>query len=128
MTEGLASRRARTPLLVVALLAAGCGGTLPKATDPERAKSAFVAALDAWKGGEKAEALRTQSPPVYFNDAQWEGGSRLIRYEIESEQASGLSWRCAVRLTVQAAGEEPKTRTARYAVDIGQAVVIAREP
>ncbi len=71
------------PLLVVT---AGCSGGREPAVEPrydaEQARTALVAALDAWKKGE-AKSLSKRNPPIRFDDDDLLAGLRLSDYEIE---------------------------------------------
>jgi hypothetical protein len=115
-------------VIIILLGTAGCGQPLPPPADPELARASLRAALEVWKDGGTVESLRARSPVIYFNDSEWGPGRRLIKYEIVSEQPSGLSWRSEVLLTV-ASGERGATpHKARYVVDTHPAIVIVREP
>jgi hypothetical protein len=114
-----------------ALLAAlaGCSDSkpLPMATTPEAARPALQAALDAWKAGRTPEELRGQSPPVYFNDADFGRGRKLADYSIEGDgtpMGTGLSF--AVTLTLQGNGK-PTPRKLAYRVATQPTVSIYRE-
>jgi hypothetical protein len=75
--------RGLLPLLVIA---AGCRGRVEPAAEagynPGAARSALIAALDAWKKGE-AGKLPRRNPPVRFVDDDLVDGFRLTDYEIE---------------------------------------------
>lgn len=117
------------PLLYLSfcLLAGGCGTPLPPAADPAQAQSALKTALDAWQKGETAESLQSRSPAINVNDAGWSSGDRLVKYEIQSEQASGQSWKARVLLTVQNGSSSPTQQQATYTVDTTPAVVVVRD-
>ena len=62
-------RAAVTPCVALLLfLATGCGKGLPPQMDPDVARTALTAALDAWKEGRTPESLRDRTPPVDFRD------------------------------------------------------------
>ncbi len=73
-------------LLAVLTVTAGCSrATEPAAQrgyDSERARSALIAALDAWKKGE-ARTLARRNPPIHFVDEDCTAGFRLSDYGIE---------------------------------------------
>jgi hypothetical protein len=81
--------RATRKLLPLLIVAAGCwGGVDPAARsryDPEQARAALVAALDAWKKGE-ARSLPRRNPPIRFVDDDLVQGLRLSDYEIEAPE------------------------------------------
>jgi hypothetical protein len=72
------------PVLLAAL--AGCSGSSrPQSEvpyDSEKARTALVAALDAWKKGE-VKSLTKRTPPIRFVDDDLLAGLRLSDYEIE---------------------------------------------
>jgi hypothetical protein len=115
-------------LVLIFLGALGCNEqSLPPAADSGRARAALETSLKAWQKGESVESLKSLSPPIYFNDSEWNDRNRLIRYEIESEEANALSWRCRVILTVQSGHEKPKERKTSYLIDTDPAIVIVRD-
>src|SRR5262245_41668469 len=93
-------------LLAAALLGAavGCGPTPPKETNEETARTALVAALDAWKAGRTPESLKSLSPPVDFLDLAWQKGAALEGYEIKSQERAGLGIRFTVELRLRQDG------------------------
>jgi hypothetical protein len=113
--------------LLFFLLAGGCGTPLPPAANPGQAQSALKTALDAWQKGETAESLQSRSPAINVNDPGWSGGDRLMKYEIQSEQASGQSWKVRVLLTVQSGSGSPAQQQVTYTVDTTPAVVVVRD-
>jgi hypothetical protein len=78
--------RACQMLLVVLFVTAGCSGRSEPAVEPrydaEQARTALIAALDAWKKGE-AKSLSKRNPPIRFVDDDLLAGLRLSDYEIE---------------------------------------------
>lgn len=106
----------------------GCGQPLPSTADPARARTALQSALDAWQKGEPEQSLQALLPPIHFNDPEWRGGKKLVKYQIESEQTAGQSWRCDVLLTVQAGEGKATPRRASYCIDTDPILVIVREP
>jgi hypothetical protein len=80
----------RPLVLVMLFAAAGCGRpaepTVEVRHDSEQARSALVAALDAWKKGE-AKALAKRVPPIRFLDDDLAAGCRLSDYELMEPDA-----------------------------------------
>jgi hypothetical protein len=109
---------------LLVLLPAGCQKRLPPETDPNKARAALTAALDAWKEGRPPESLRALEPPVDFRDTHWDNGSRLIRYRVKAEERSGVSVRFTVELSLQQKDGATRERVVAYNADAGQAVVI----
>jgi hypothetical protein len=106
---------------------AGCGQSLPPAADPGVARSTLETTLDAWRNGSTPGSLKAQSPAIYFNDPDFESGKQLVAYQIESEGAAGVSWRCEVLITVKDNGAEQQRRVL-YCIDVDPALVVVREP
>jgi hypothetical protein len=111
-------------LALLVLLAAGCQKDLPPLTDPDVAREALAAALDAWKEGRSPETLLARTPPIDFSDIRRDAGSRLTQYRIADEERSGLSVRFTVRMTLQQKNGASRERTVVFNVDAGKAVVI----
>ena len=93
-------------------------------TDPDVARDALTAALDAWKEGRPPESLLARTPPVDFRDVHQTGGSLLTRYQVEAEERSGLSVRFTVQLTLQQKDGASREQIVMFNVDAGKAVVI----
>lgn len=73
-------------VILLGLLSAGCGGSLPPTADRETAITTLKGALDAWQKGEKPEALSRRDQPVQIFDTDWLAGLKLSRYEIDESQ------------------------------------------
>jgi hypothetical protein len=101
--------------LALAACAAGCGASAGTARPPDReaARQALRTALDAWKSGEKYNALASATSPIRVADEDWLAGVKLVDYQIESkEDEIGSRLACSVVLTIQ----DPKGRPARRQV------------
>ena len=105
------------------LMAWGCGGSLPPASDPMQARQVLTSALDAWKRGEKPGSLA-----MLVLDRDWEGGRSLIAYELTNEgEPLGLGIRCPVKLTMRDNSGKPWTKQVVYTVNTGADPVVARQ-
>lgn len=111
-------------VLLLLLAVAGCGGGLPPPADVKEARAALTAALDAWQEGQPPEKLRERSPPVDFKDVGWDQGAKLKKYEVTKEEASGLSAKFTVKLTVAEKSGASRARVTVYSVDAGRTFVI----
>ena len=111
-------------LVLILLCAAGCSDSLPPAANPERAQEALKTALDAWQKGETVETLQAGLPAIHVNDPDWRNNQKLLKYEIGSGEAHGLSWRCEVLLTFQ---DEATPRQVKYIIDTDPALVVVRD-
>ena len=108
--------------------AAGCAGTKPQ-VPLEVAESSVHTALDSWKSGEKADQLKTRTPPIEFHDDDWQKAARLVEYELIKTYCDTDGFpRCTVALTLQHSGQEPVRLQVTYQVVMKPNVVIARDP
>jgi hypothetical protein len=79
----------------------GCGKPVPQA-DLDWARERVQTALDAWKKGQRPEALKGLSPPVTFQDEEWKAGSQLLDYKLQDAFAeTDRVPRCRVLLTLR---------------------------
>ena len=106
------------PVLLAVLT--GCSGSSRPASeapyDSEKARTALVAALDAWKKGE-AKSLAKRMPPIRFVDDDLLAGLRLSDYEIDEEELPvKLHQDVSVRLSLRDAQGRSIQREARYQV------------
>ena len=94
--------------------------------DPEKASTALVTALDAWKKGE-AKALARRSPPIRFQDDDLLAGFRLTDYEIEEPDSPiKLHQDVAVILMLRDARGKSVRREARYQVGTEPKLTVLR--
>jgi hypothetical protein len=116
------------PVLLAALT--GCSGSSqpsPEAPyDAEKARTALVAALDAWKKGE-AKSLMKRNPPIRFVDDDLLAGLRLSDYEIEEPDTPiRLHEDVEVILSLRDARGKSIRREARYQVGTYPALAVLR--
>src|SRR5271166_3997344 len=104
-------------LLAVIAGCSGCSQPAPEAPfDSERARTALIAALDAWQKGE-AKSLLKRNPPIRFVDDDLLSGLRLSEYEIEEPDLPvKLHQDVSVILELRDAQGERVRREARYQV------------
>jgi hypothetical protein len=98
---------------------AGCGGTSETDYVPETeaARKSLVAALDAWKAGQKPDPLRIGDIEVRVEDSVWKKGAKLRAYEIVAEPADEGPRKFSVKLTLD---RPPAPQTVDYYV-VGKA-------
>lgn len=131
--SGAGSRRPRHAGLAAAIclglpMIAGCGGSLPAASEPREAKGLLTTALDAWKRGEKVDALATAKPPTRVMDREWGEGYVLQSYEFQGEMHTlGLNVQQAVALQLKAPKGKTIKKTVNYVVTTGSLPVVARQ-
>jgi hypothetical protein len=112
--------------LAVAPLAAGCRPSARPA-DPEKGREALRAALAAWQKGETADALRGRSPAITAADRQWQGGYRLVRYEIDDDvRVVGYDLQCRAVLWLEGPDGRPRREQAVFSVSTHPAIVVIR--
>lgn len=122
--------RAYRMLLVALFVTAGCSGRgEPPAEpryDPEQARTALIAALDAWKKGE-AKSLSKRNPPIRFVDDDLLAGLRLSDYEIEEPDLPLKPHQdVSVILSLRDARGQSVRREARYQVGIEPTLSVLR--
>lgn len=118
--------------LVVAsaiISATGCGGAPGGGDDPDAARAALGAALDAWKEGKAPESLLELSPAVHVADYRWEAGFKLKDYKVaESSATSGYDRRYPVQLWLTSAKGKDARERAVYNVATRPSVTVVRDP
>jgi hypothetical protein len=98
------------------------------AATPESARPALEAALEAWKAGLTADALRAQSPAVNLLDDDFARGRKLVGYKIEGDgKPMGTGMRYDVSLTLQDGAKPSATRKVAYRVVTEPNISISRE-
>jgi hypothetical protein len=115
-------------LTLLTVLAPGCGKAPSEPADPDQARQALRAALDAWQNGEAPEALKDRDPPVFVNDRDWQAGHRLTGYRLKGDGTYyGAQFRCSVVLSFGAGRGKPSEKTVKYLIDTHPRVVIVRD-
>jgi hypothetical protein len=121
----LRARALAVPGLLVGLcLAAGCGRP-PKHADPDEAPKALRTVLDAWKGGQTREAFSRESP-IRIADSRWDGGYKLLEYEIGPVETHGYTLSFQVTLRMKDAKGKKQLEKATYAVATSPLVAVRR--
>lgn len=107
---------------------AGCGGPeVPPAVDPAEAGRQLAVALDSWKAGEPHAGLAAKAPPVVFSEPLWEGGTRLLAYDLGPVELNGRQARCTAKLSLRNPDGKQYERSIGYQIDTTPRVVIVRE-
>ncbi len=111
---------------------AGCSGSGPTATDssteldPEAARAALVASLDAWKQGQ-AVALANREPPIRFDDEDESSGLLLVDYKFLAPDAPiQANQDVPVRLTLRNSVGGKVERTTSYQIAPGPPIAVLR--
>lgn len=123
--------RACFVLLVVSVLASGCGNSRAQSSEElDRARSSLQAALDAWKNKETPKKLQARSPAIQISDPDWNAGTRLLDFEIQrTEGDKDKATRCHARLSLQDRAGKKSDKDVVFDVRASSSeVVIGRDP
>jgi hypothetical protein len=117
-------------VLPILIVTAGCSGGVKPSDQPRydsaEARTALIAALDAWKKGE-AKALPRRKPPIRFVDDDFATGMRLADYEIDEPDAPiALHKDVEVILSLRDAAGKTVRREARYQVATEPTLAVLR--
>jgi hypothetical protein len=113
-------------VLSLAIGCPGCGG--PAASDPAEGRTALLAVLDAWKGGDSPDALAKRSPPIRVSDGDWMAGLRLQGYRATDEgKLVGSDVNYSVALELKNARGKVSKKTAVYAVTTRPQLMVLRQ-
>lgn len=117
-------------VLCGAVALAGCSGSRQAGASgsEEDAIEVLKTALDAWKSGQKPDALRNGRPPMFVRDSDWMDGRTLKAFEArETPQEHGGEWRVKAVLTLDGGGLPEEQKEVAYSVTTeSNAVVITR--
>ena len=115
---------------MLALMLPGCTGASAHAVDPSRARDALVTALDHWKRGDDLRTLASWTTPMTVQDFDWQGGARLIDYQLLGEgQELDANLSVKVKLTLaekQGKGKQVQ-KTVYYLVGTSPSVTVFRD-
>jgi hypothetical protein len=122
----------RQPLWLagVLILVLGCGGCGPSASpsDPAEGRKALQTVLDAWKGGEKPDALAQRTPPIHVTDGDWMSGLRLQSYKADDDgKLVGSDVNYNVVLELKTAKGKVVKKNAVYAVTTHPQLLVLRQ-
>jgi hypothetical protein len=116
-------------LSLAVLASSGCGlGETPHQADPDQARTALHAVLDAWKAGAKPESLEAQSPPIRVLDLDWKDGHTLVSYRPEGE-AKLVGFDINYPVVLELKGRKGRTvkKTAVYTVTTHPEFLVLRQ-
>ena len=124
------SRRGGLSVTSTLILAQGSGGCGPAArpSDPDEGRKALRAALEAWKGGEKPEALARRAPSIFVADGDWASGHVLRDYRaVDEGRLIGSDLNYSVALELKTAKGKVIKKDALYAVTTGPRFMVSRQ-
>jgi len=112
---------------VILAFLAGCGQEVPPAVDVGDASRQLDSVLKAWKDGQPHTSLAAGNPPVIFTEPLWEGGTKLLSYDLGKVELNGRQGRCTAKLSLQGKDGKQYERSIGYQIDTVPRVVIVRE-
>lgn len=114
-------------LVFIVFVPLACSSPPPPATDPEQAREALRTVLDAWKQGEKPDAMPGRLPPIHASDSDWQAGWSLKSFEIAAGvEIIGRQCRFQAKLSLQSPQGKSVGKDVQYDVDTAPNVVIIR--
>jgi len=96
--------------------------------DAEKARETLRTALDSWKKGDAVDTLQSANPPIYVIDTEWQGGAKLVEYQLASngdEKDAHLF--CPVQLTVREPGGRVSKRDVTYIISTAPKLTVSRK-
>jgi hypothetical protein len=108
----------------------GCGGCGQSASpsDQVEGRKALQAVLDAWKAGEKPDALARRTPPIHVSDGDWMSGLRLQSYKADDDgKLVGSDVNYNVVLELKTAKGKVVKKNAVYAVTTHPQLLVLRQ-
>ncbi len=116
---------------ILILTLSGCSSSSRRTpSNPPRAREALKTALDHWKQGENPRSLSSSATPMTVQDLEWEGGAKLIDYQIVDDgQPADANLRVKVKLTTigTKAGSKNSEKTVSYLVTTSPSVTVFRD-
>jgi hypothetical protein len=95
--------------------------------DPAKAREVLRTTLTAWQNGDSADSLRKQWPGIAAADPKWQGGHRLVRFDIANkDQVVGCDLQCQVTLVLKGPDGKQTEEKAVFTVSTSPALVVVR--
>ncbi len=125
ITPRLPSWRAGVFLMLLSCVGCGSSGS---PSDQAEGHKTLVAALDAWKGGEKPASLTQRTPPISVSDGDWTSGERLQSYHAHDKgKLVGTDIHFHVAIEVKTAKGKVVKKDAVYAVATHPQLMVLRQ-
>jgi len=90
------------------------------------ARQTLTKVCEAWKDGQTTKSFSQQTPSWVVADEDWDGGAKLIDFEIGEPIAFGGHWRVLAKLKLNSETRGEHSRNVAYAVTLQPAVSIIR--
>lgn len=111
--------------LIVACLAFGCEKQGVSA-NPDEARTVLKQALEAWQGGEAAEAFKLRTN-IVVADRRWMDGLALVSFDMpQQSDMNGYDWQCFVKTTVKTKDGKTVDEKTNYNVSTSPKKVVVR--
>jgi len=124
-SASLLSRRSFAILLGCVAIVSGCGHSARNISlDAEKAKQSCVTFMEAWKAGKQVADLK---PGIIGRDEAWEGGFKLVSFELLPETSDGTNLHIPVKLTMQNPKGKESVSTVTYVVGTSPVITVFRE-
>lgn len=117
-------------MVLSSVMLSGCGSSAYQSApvDVAKARGVLEDVMESWKGGEAAESLQQQQPPVVVQDFDWIGGAKLLAYEIVNEdKAVNANLVAKVKLTLQDKQGAKVEKTVTYLVGTAPKLTVFRD-
>jgi len=111
---------------VTILTLVGCTQPVKLQGDAGDARQTLTKVCEAWKDGQTTKSFSQQTPPWVVADEDWDGGAKLIEFEIGEPIAFGGHWRVLAKLKLNSEKRGEHSRNVAYAVTLQPAVSIIR--
>jgi hypothetical protein len=108
----------------------GCSGAAAHAVDPSRAQDSLISALDHWKKGDNLGVLASSSTPMTVQDFDWQGGAKLVDYQLVGEgqkRDANLSVKVKLTLAPKQGNGKNVEKTVYYLVGTSPSVTVFRD-
>ena len=110
------------------LLLAGCGSSLPAASDPSQAQELVLTRAARRLEARATRPARLATPAVRVNDREWADGSTLEAYELQGDgQPLGLNVQQTVALQLKTPAGKSVKKTVNYVVTTGSYPLVMRQ-
>jgi hypothetical protein len=111
------------------LMATGCKpGNPNEPVNAGKARETLKTALESWKKGDASTALQSASPPIYIIDPEWQGGAKLVDYQIigDGEEKDAQLF-AKVKLTVRGTNGKESTQEATFMISTAPNLTVSRK-